>query len=250
VSTEDDDEGGVVIPWPGKPRPANEAPPGDGDAFDDAVRRALDARTPGGIGLDAGQPASAGGGDEAAPVSAEELVARVYSAMSGTSEDAARAAVRAQSGGDVIDMQAAREARQKVAGARPELGQTLAEAFRGFVKELAHREGRSEVVLDRAFFRDHGTALLGNLFKGLAGAMTQPPRPPDAGSMTEGSAARPGPSARPPGEPGVPDDAGAPTTHEVRIRVDLGSLLKSLFTRPSAPAPETEPPAPEGDRGE
>lgn len=241
MTNDEDDKGAVVIPWPGSKTARPDAPPTEprapDDAFDAAVKRALEAREPG--------PGAEGAAD--APRSAEEVVARVVSALSGTGAEEALAAVRARVGAPVIDLQAAREARQKSAEASPELGRLVSEAFRTFVKDLAQREGKAEVVLDGAFFRQHGTELLGSLFKGLAGALTQPPRPPDPTSMTEGAPRRPGPSEREPGEvEQAPPGGDAP--HEVRIRVDLGSLIKSLFTRRSEPPREPTPPEPDRDR--
>jgi len=224
------------------------------DAFERAVRNAVADK----LGDDVpGSP----------PRGADELVAQVFSALTGKDAKSALSEVRARlaepSGfvdtrGDasVIDLSAVREARQKQSlEAASKLGGALKDTFAQFLGNLAQRPGQSgEITLDANFFKQHGPSLLGNIFQSLASAFMQQARQgvqPEAGP-TQGPAA---PASPPPAEATTPAAEPAPTAPNadapaappppntpVQVKLDLGSLLSGLFRRMVAKPPE--PPAP------
>lgn len=274
MSNEKDDEErtATVIQWPGTkreaevaatppapPTPANPPePPTPGatedamtlDAFERAIRQAVEEK----LGNDA---------PSFPPRGADELVAQVFSALSGKDGKTALAEVRARLaeqnagllappsaaddfadvGGSVIDLAARREARrQATVDQTSRLGGAVKDGFQRFMSDLAMRENLTgEIHLDGAFLRQHGPQLLGSLFQTLATAFMQ-------GAKTEAQAPT-SPSAPAPAAPTTPDAAapttppteGAPTPSAaapVKVRVDLGSIIASLFR----PRPPEKPP--------
>jgi hypothetical protein len=180
----------------------------------------------------------------ATPRGADELVAQVFSALSGKDPKAALAEVRARLSGEippepprpeatVIDLASVRESRQKAnLEAASKLGGALKDSFAQFLANLAQRPGQSgDIVIDGPFLKQHGPALLGNLFQGLASALTQQVKPT---SPVEAP-----PEAGAPEPPAEPTEPAQPA--EVHVRFDFGSLLAGLFRRP-APRPPEKPP--------
>lgn len=277
----DEERSATVIPWPGTrvatppsaPPPEAAAPssdrdtsagdasaaPGAGaasepeefsmDAFEAAVRRAVEDKL-GPVGDTPRFP----------PRGADELVAQVFSALSGKDGKTALAEVRERLASEskgpspVIDLAAAREARKKVTPeSTSRITGALKDTFGQFMAQLSASQGnRSEIVLDSGFFREHGASLLGNLFQGLASALMQgakadnaaaaaPPAeaspPSESAPAPSGEAATPPAPTEPPPEP-APRPAAEPV--QVQVRVDFASILSSLFRKPKPPP--TEPP--------
>lgn len=206
---------------------------------------------------------------EGAPQGADELVAQVFSALTGKDAKTALAEVRQRlsepaipaaeaSEGDVIDLSAVRDARQRASleSAR-QIGGALKDSFAQFIAGLARRQGvGGEITLDANFFRQHGPSLLGNLFQGLASALMQqarPPAPPAAPPSADTAQAAP-PSAdtapvAPPTAPnerdgsnGTPPETAAAAP--VQVKLDIGSILAGLFRRRDTPPPDGKPPGP------
>ncbi len=236
------------------------------DAFERAVRSAVREKL--------------GENPEGRPQGADELVAQVFSALTGKDAKTALAEVRQRlaepltpGGGnepaDVIDLGAVREARQKASlESAQKIGGALRDTFNQFLANLAERQGmRGEITLDAAFFKQHGTSLLGNLFQGLASALMQQNRPQASGpaATDEGPAARAAGIEGEAGESETVGDADAPTASEaggegeaatsegqdtakqagkdtraVQVKLDLGSILAGLFRR-REPPPPSEP---------
>lgn len=222
------------------------------DAFERAVRSAVRER------LGDGQPQGA-----------DELAAQVFSALTGKDGPSALAEVRQRlsepAGGarsedapaaDVIDLSAVREARERAnLEAARQIGGALKETFNQFLAGLARRPGAGdELTIDASFLKQHGPSLIGNLFQGLAAALLQQARPagqqPAAAAPEPSQAAAPTPPAQAatPSEPDAPPGAApasdAPPPRQVQIKLDLGSLLTSLFRRREPPS---EGPPPERD---
>jgi len=219
------------------------------DAFERAVRSAVRDK------LGEGQPQGA-----------DELVAQVFSALTGKDAKTALAEVRQRLSepigsetpgdfaGDVIDLSAVRDARQRAnLDAAKQIGGALKDSFNQFLAGLARRPGvGTEITLDAAFFKQHGPSLLGNLFQGLAAALMSQARPP--GAQPPAVAPEPTPSAdqAPPEAPSTGEAASngsnepspsaqAGPSPQVQVKVDLGSILAGLFRR-RTPPPEGTPP--------
>jgi hypothetical protein len=218
------------------------------DAFERAVRSAVKEKL--------GDPGSVPGG-------ADELVAQVFSALTGKDAKTALAEVRQRladpeggetstQGNDVVDLGAVREARQKASNETAQkIGGALKDTFAGFLATIAQRPGASgEVTLDANFFKQHGPALLGNLFQGLAGALMAQARPQGSAPEAPLAPVQPlHPDQTPPPSTGEAsaDAAGpAPDAKPVQVRLDLGSILGGLFRRFTAPATPPTPNPPEG----
>ncbi len=235
------------------------------DAFERAVRNAVADK----LGDDVpGSP----------PRGADELVAQVFSALTGKDAKSALSEVRARlaepsafvdTRGDasVIDLSAVREARQKQSlEAASKLGGALKDTFAQFLGNLAQRPGQSgEITLDANFFKQHGPSLLGNIFQSLASAFMQQARQgaqPETASSPEAAApASPPPTAATqtpqstqttdttataqPASGDAPAATPPPGNPPVQVKLDLGSLLSGLFrrmvTKPPDPAPPTPP---------
>lgn len=224
------------------------------DAFERAVSRAVHDKL-GAASADADAPAPG-----RPPRGADELVASVLGALTGKDARAALDEVRGQlsankpkreddRGADVIDLQAAREARKKQAPSDFSLtiGDALKDTFNSYLADVAQRSGRAEFTIDADFLKRHGPTLLGNLFQGLAQSllpqMAPPrPRPPVADPAPpppgvddapgDGAAADGASEGKTQGEPeataAAPSGTGAPN---VSVKVDLGSILANLFKR-------------------
>lgn len=241
-----------------EPAAAGAAPEGEADAgmtldaFERAVRSAVRDK------LGEGQPQGA-----------DELVAQVFSALTGKDAKTALAEVRQRLSepigsetpgdfaGDVIDLSAVRDARQRAnLDAAKQIGGALKDSFNQFLSGLARRPGvGAEITLDAAFFKQHGPSLLGNLFQGLAAALMQQARPP--GAPPPAAAPEPtrhadqAPTEAPPPDEAAPSASAAsdqptPSTQagpspQVQVKVDLGSILAGLFRR-RTPPPEGTPP--------
>lgn len=236
------------------------------DAFERAVRSAVADRL--------------GDAPSSPPRGADELVAQVFSALTGKDARSALSEVRARladpgafedggKDGSVIDLSAVREARQKQSlETASRLGGAIRDSFTQFLGQLAQGPGHSggEITLDAGFFKQHGPTLLGNLFQSLASTFMQQARqgaapstttPPTAPAAPEASAQGGGAADAPtqtagqdqahtaPGEATTPP--AAPTQDKpapapaVQVRLDLGSLFSGLFKRLTRPP---EPPAP------
>jgi len=209
------------------------------DAFERAVRSAVREKL--------------GDSHEGRPQGADELVAQVFSALTGKDAKTALSEVRqrlaepvhAQDGrhdGDVIDLGAVREARQRASlESAQKIGGAIKDTFGQFLATLAQRQGMSgEITLDASFFKQHGSSLLGNLFQGLASALMQQQRPvtptPPAAPASDvaGETGTPGdPSPTEPTKPAVEPRA-------VQVKLDLGSILAGLFRRREPPDPKPE----------
>lgn len=227
-----------------------EAPTMTLDAFERAVRAAVRDK----LGDEPSSP----------PRGADELVAQVFSALTGKDARSALAEVRSRLSeppgaeeatgdentgvnADVIDLAAIREARQKQSvEASTLVGHAIKDTLSGFISTIAQRQGHTgEVTLDANFFKQHGPTLLGNLFQSLAASFMQQAR---------GNLAPTGPTTTPPeAEPAPPapqesssteTQAAPPQATEVpakpaqpvQVRLDVGSLLSGLFKRLGRPA--------------
>lgn len=236
------------------------------DAFERAVRAAVRDK----LGDEPSSP----------PRGADELVAQVFSALTGKDAKSALAEVRSRLaeplGGtdspddgegpegmnaDVIDLATIREARQKQSiEAASKVGHAIKDTLSGFISTLAQRQGHTgEITLDTNFFKQHGPTLLGNLFQSLAASFMQQARsnlspnspPPEAAPTGASSQDAPAAPAAPEAEPGSTETpASPPETTEaqarpaqpVQVRLDVGSLLSGLFKRLGRPAqPPDEP---------
>jgi hypothetical protein len=217
------------------------------DAFERAVRAAVQDR----LGDDPGSP----------PRGADELVAQVFSALTGKDARSALAEVRSRlaepsgfvdtrdTDADVIDLGAVREARQKQSlDAATKVGSAIKDTLSGFLSNLAQRQGQTELTLDASFFKQHGPTLLGNLFQSLASAFMQQARsnltPDPAPSPDANQASAAPPEAAP--EASADSDTVKPSATAqppVQVRLDLASILSGLFRRVSRPPqPEGTPP--------
>jgi len=223
------------------------------DAFERAVRNAVADK----LGDDVpGSP----------PRGADELVAQVFSALTGKDAKSALSEVRARlaepnafvdTRGDasVIDLSAVREARQKQSlEAASKLGGALKDTFSQFLVNLAQKPGQSgQITLDAGFFKQHGPSLLGSIFQNLASAFMQQARQgmqPEAGTSPEAPApATANPTEAPPNtataapDPAAPAATPPPANTPVQVKLDLGSLLSGLFRRMVPKPPEPTPPA-------
>lgn len=212
------------------------------DAFERAVRSAVREKL--------GETTN-----EGRPQGADELVAQVFSALTGKDAKTALSEVRqrlaepvhaddGQQEGDVIDLGAVREARQRASlESAQKIGGAIKDTFSQFLATLAQRQGMSgEITLDAAFFKQHGSSLLGSLFQGLASTLMQqskpgaPPPPAtvsDAPVPTEGAAPAETSTSSEPPKPAVEPRA-------VQVKLDLGSILAGLFRRrdPVDPKPD------------
>ncbi len=212
------------------------------DAFERAVRSAVREKL--------------GDNNESRPQGADELVAQVFSALTGKDAKTALSEVRqrlaeplqlddTRGDGDVIDLGAVREARQRASlESAQKIGGAIKDTFTQFLATLAQRQGMSgEITLDASFFKQHGSTLLGSLFQGLASSLMQQARPPaatpPAAPVTDGPAdagddGTPAASGTTAGDPAKPVE-----TRAVQVKLDLGSILAGLFRRRDTP---TEPP--------
>lgn len=246
----------VDAPDPGGPPDDVEGPTMTLDAFERAVRAAVRDK----LGDEPSSP----------PRGADELVAQVFSALTGKDARSALAEVRSrlseplggaettedQTGGedaDVIDLASIREARQKQSmEAASKVGHAIKDTLSGFISTIAQRQGHTgEITLDANFFKQHGPTLLGNLFQSLAASFMQQARSNlgPTGPAAAPPEAEPAPPAPP--EPGSTEaQAATPETTElpakpaqpVQVRLDVGSLLSGLFKRLGRPAqPPDEP---------
>ena len=268
---DDDEKVATVIQWPGRTAatqdpPATSEPPADAtdatddtmappvtlepldetsvDAFEAAVRRALYEKL-------APEPA---GPDvpRFPPRGADDLVAQVYSALSGKDPSVALSEVRDQLAqrvanqeahehtADIIDLAAAREARKQAAGETSQkLGGAIKDTFNQFIANMsALNAHRSEVVLDSQFFKEHGPSLLGSLFQGLAAALLKTSAQPPTTAPAPASEAVESPTPEPPSSDEVVSEAPASPV-QVNVKVDFASILAGLFRRrPNTPPPE------------
>ena len=207
------------------------------DAFERAVRSAVREKL---------------GDSPERPQGADELVAQVFSALTGKDAKTALSEVRQRLAepatvdddgreGDVIDLGAVREARQRASlESAQKIGGAIKDTFTQFLATIAQRQGlgqSGEITLDASFFKQHGSALLGNLFQGLAATLMQqqkpaappaapvvPPVEPDASASVES------------GEP-KPEEPKPVEPRQVQVKLDLGSILSGLFRRRDAPEP-------------
>ena len=229
------------------------------DVFERAIRQAVEEK----LGNDV---------PSFPPRGADELVAQVFSALSGKDGKSALAEVRARLaeqnagllappsadgaddvGGSVIDLAARREARkQATADQTSRLGGAVKDGFQKFMTDLAVRENLTgEIHLDGAFLRQHGPQMLGSLFQTLAAAFMQ-------GAKTEAQAPTspyfPSTPTAPSTPPAPANDAAPPTTappspeaaaHErvERARATLDTALASAL------APDFPGPPPSGITG-
>lgn len=262
-SNADEAEASAEAPVAAEPTDDTEAPTMTLDAFERAVRAAVRDK----LGDEPSSP----------PRGADELVAQVFSALTGKDARSALAEVRSrlseplgggEAGGDqsagenadVIDLAAIREARQKQSiEASSLVGHAIKDTLSGFISTIAQRQGHTgEVTLDANFFKQHGPTLLGNLFQSLAASFMQQARgnlgvasPQAPPAPTEASPQEPT-TATTPSEPATSDTQPAPSptspgpqpqaTQPVQVRLDIGSLLSGLFKRLGRPAqPPDEP---------
>lgn len=262
-SNADEADASAETPVAAEPTDDTEAPTMTLDAFERAVRAAVRDK----LGDEPSSP----------PRGADELVAQVFSALTGKDARSALAEVRSrlseplgggEAGGDqsagenadVIDLAAIREARQKQSiEASSLVGHAIKDTLSGFISTIAQRQGHTgEVTLDANFFKQHGPTLLGNLFQSLAASFMQQARgnlgvasPQAPPAPTEASPQEPT-TATPPSEPATSDTQPAPSptspgpqpqaTQPVQVRLDIGSLLSGLFKRLGRPAqPPDEP---------
>lgn len=194
--------------------------------------------------------------DGSRPQGADELVAQVFSALTGKDAKTALSEVRQRLSeplqpteeppeGDVIDLGAVREARQRATvESAQKIGGAIKDTLGQFIANLAQRQGMSgEITLDSSFFRQHGSALLGNLFQGLASALMQQNLPKPAGSPPEAPAPEPSattseattPTTTTSTTPGEGPTTTAPEPRQVQVKLDLGSILAGLFRRREPP---------------
>lgn len=243
------------------------------DAFEAAVTRAVKDKL-GSAGAPPEQPG--------APRGADELVASVIGALSGkdarTALSEVRAALKQQEvdtggGGKVIDLDAARRARDKQPpgddiGSR--IGETLKNTLNGFFANYAQQHGSTgRIDIDADFMKKNGPELLGNLFSGLASALLKPqsapPAPnvvtrwqtelgpeveldPEAAAARDRAAEAEAGGAAPEGDEAAGDATVAASAPEpaaggeapptqVQVKVDLGSILAGIFRRRPPPKP-------------
>lgn len=242
-----------VIAFPGarvRPAPTEEAPPQPTptvvaedrpaeepgmtlDAFERAVRSAVREKL---------------GDSPERPQGADELVAQVFSALTGKDAKTALSEVRQRlaepatvddegNDGDVIDLSAVREARQRASlESAQKIGGAIKDSFSQFLATLAQRQGlgqgSGEITLDASFFKQHGSALLGNLFQGLAATLMQQQKPAAPAAPTP-----PTPPAEPvaEGSEPKPDEPKPVEPRQVQVKLDLGSILSGLFRRRDTP---------------
>ena len=232
-----------------------EAPTMTLDAFERAVRAAVRDK------LGDEEPSST-------PRGADELVAQVFSALTGKDARSALAEVRSRlseplgsgepsdgegsgDAADVIDLAAIREARQKQSmEAASKVGHAIKDTLSGFISTIAQRQGHTgEITLDANFFKQHGPTLLGNLFQSLAASFMQQARSNLGPNPPAPSEPTPPPSepaeAPPAAEPSAtsdqptgtqPADTQPKAAQPVQVRLDVGSLLTGLFKRLGRPA--------------
>jgi hypothetical protein len=234
-----------------EPQPTEERPTDDQgmtlDAFERAVRSAVREKL-------------GDAPDGSRPQGADELVAQVFSALTGKDPKTALSEVRQRLSepqppaddppeGDVIDLGAVREARQRATiESAQKIGGAIKDTLGQFIANIAQRQGMSgEVTLDAGFFKQHGSALLGNLFQGLASALMQqnatrapatpPPEAPTAAPNDDASPeATAAPNADATGAPTTePGPATPPEARQVQVKLDLGSILAGLFRRREPP---------------
>lgn len=222
------------------------------DAFERAVRAAVHDKL--------------GDDTTSQPRGADELVAQVFSALTGKDAKSALAEVRSRlsepsafidprnNDADVIDLGAVREARQKQSlDAAGKVGNALKDTVTGFLSNIAQRQGQTELTLDAGFFKQHGPTLLGNLFQSLASAFMQQARTnltPDTAERAATPATAPTDTTgdtTPPGEPTAETQTNAPAAEAppappVQVRLDLASLLSGLFRKVTRPEPPSEEP--------
>ncbi|MFT7580859.1 MAG: hypothetical protein ACI9MR_002533 [Myxococcota bacterium] len=171
------------------------------DAFEAAVSAAISDRL--------GDPAAGieqTKGKVDVPKGADEMVAGVLAALTGQNAKSALEQVRAklrnpdapdvvpnpfaaasdsEDPGNVIDLQAARDARDRKTKPPSEMslkiGEVLKQTFSGFLANYAkdHASPGGQITLDADFLKENGPQLLGNIFQGLAGALI-----PGAGGNT------------------------------------------------------------------
>lgn len=235
-----------------EPQPSEERPTDEQgmtlDAFERAVRSAVREKL--------GDAA-----DGSRPQGADELVAQVFSALTGKDPKTALSEVRQRLSepqppvedppeGDVIDLGAVREARQRATiESAQKIGGAIKDTLGQFIANIAQRQGMSgEVTLDAGFFKQHGSALLGNLFQGLASALMQQnatrgpttAAPPEAPTAAPDNADSPEATAAPNADAtAAPTSEPGPTpaveARQVQVKLDLGSILAGLFRRREPP---------------
>lgn len=204
------------------------------DAFERAVRSAVREKL---------------GDSPERPQGADELVAQVFSALTGKDAKTALSEVRQRlaepatvdegNDGDVIDLGAVREARQRASlESAQKIGSAIKDSFSQFLATLAQRQGArgtGEITLDASFFKQHGSALLGNLFQGLAATLMQQQKPaaPAPTPPSEPAAEGTEPAAAAPGA----DEPKAAEPRQVQVKLDLGSILSGLFRKRDTPEP-------------
>jgi hypothetical protein len=263
-----------VIAFPGTPRPTPVEAPAEPDF--PTIDEVMPLEEESGMTLDAFERAVRNAvadklGDDvpgSPPRGADELVAQVFSALTGKDAKSALSEVRARlaepsafidTRGDasVIDLSAVREARQKQSlEAASKLGGALKDTFAQFLGNLAQRPGQSgEITLDANFFKQHGPSLLGNIFQSLASAFMQQARQgvqPDAGTHAEPAAAHththteaatPSETTAPASSADAPSATPPPANAPVQVKLDLGSLLSGLFRRMVSKPPDPNGPA-------
>jgi hypothetical protein len=209
------------------------------DAFEKAVSRKIHERF--GAATPQDEPSDAPTG---APQGADELVASVLSALTGKDARSALSEVRDKlaagpdaavdepRGADIIDLQAAREARRRPdqSEGASRIGEVLKDTVTAFMSDYACQTGCDTVSIDGAFLKTHGNALLGSLFQGLAQALL-----PQVAQLTGAPAA---PTSKPGAGPVDVDElarwegAAAETPPE--------SAAEAASDRPAAEAAETE----------
>lgn len=150
------------------------------DAFEKAVSRKIHERL--GAAPQQDEPAATRPG---AGQGADELVASVLGALTGKDARTALSEVREKlaagpdappdeaRGADIIDLQAARDARRRPAPTESasRIGDVLKDTVTAFMADYACETGCDTVSIDGAFLKTHGNALLGSLFQGLAQAL-------------------------------------------------------------------------------
>lgn len=200
------------------------------DAFERAVRQAVSDKL-----------------GSSTPRGADELVAQVFSALTGRDEQSALEEVRArldeENNGKIIDFNSFREAREREAqDASARVKVALKEGFQQLMTSIAARAPQGaggEIKLDAQFLKQHGNAILSNLFANLATALGQSVHAPKAGGTqssdeaiktTDDDALQP---AQAPADAPVvtPQDTNGASATPVQVKLDLGSLLGAFFRK-------------------
>ncbi|MCB9731446.1 MAG: hypothetical protein H6745_02290 [Deltaproteobacteria bacterium] len=225
------------------------------DAFEAAVTRAVKEK----LG-DAGAPK----GRLGVPRGADELVASVIGALSGKDAKTALSEVRAalkqqtveaSAGGNVIDLDAARRAREKPGSGGPagddigsRIGETLKNTLNGFFASYAEQHGATgKIDIDAEFLKKNGPELLGNLFSNLASTLLKPQEAPPAPNVVTRWETEIGPEVELDPEAAAARDA-AEAAAEAEAAADSDDEATADAPREPAPEPAargaaTPPPA-------